>query len=66
MTYTEASKQKYHETMAQKYGPDWRDTRNRIHAAKGGRQGTGHKFAHGAVKPEIAGKLGGRGKKRVK
>jgi len=33
--------------------------------AKGGKNGTGYKFAHGKVDPASAGSLGGKAKKRV-
>lgn len=49
------------ESMIKKYGSyeAWVDHMREI-AAKGGKQGTGHEFAHGRLDPTKIGKLGGR------
>jgi len=74
MTYDEASRQKYRDTIIAKYMNNYPDLTKeeayeawradmRLNGSKGGKNGTGHKFAHGAVDPRHAGKLSKKGKK---
>lgn len=58
--------QKYRATMIKKFGSEelWKEA-NKRNASKGGKNGTGHTFAHGMVNPSVAGQIGGSAK-RVK
>jgi hypothetical protein len=58
---TKAGGSKIRETMIKKYGSQeaWSE-HMRQNGSKGGKNGTGHTFAHGKVDPRVAGKVGGQ------
>jgi general stress protein YciG len=52
---------KYRETMIKKFGSEeaWKQRMREV-GSRGGKNGTGHTFAHGKVDPAESGKIGGR------